>query len=541
MTWMTFLTENAWKATVLLSAACGAGVLLRTRPASLRHFVWTAAFAALVGLPVAMLVTPKWTPPVRGSVHSAFVAPAAKNVQAAPVRTGRVLGSGQTVPPDPPRTPAMLLLVWLAGCMAAASRFLIGAARTSWMVRSAAPARYAQGTLEDLRSSLGLGRRVRVLESTEAQMPLTWGILRPVVVLPDDAPGWPEARLRTVLLHELVHVRRLDLLAQAVAQAACCLDWFHPLAWVALRQLRKERELACDDAVLLGGVAAHDYAGHLLDLVRALAAKRSPWADAPAMAESSDLESRVRALLDRGRSRRPLSRRAAIAVAALVVAVLLPLSAIRAQGATGILAGTVSDPSGARVPQCRVTATNLDGPNQETVVTNEAGEYRFAAIPSGRYALGFGSPGFALAKTQAVLAAGATARVDAHLEIGAVTENLVIRGQMPSAVAAPRTAATAERIRVGGKVEPARLMRKVDPVYPPELQKLGVEGTVVMLVVITNHGTVINPSIRNTVEDYRFTQAALDAVQQWVYQPALLNGQPVEILTTITLEFQLGQ
>ena len=84
-------------------------------------------------------------------------------------------------------------------------------------------------------------------------------------------------------------------------------------------------------------------------------------------------------------------------------------------------------------------------------------------------------------------------------------------------------------------------MRKVDPVYPPELQKLGVEGTVVMLVVITNHGTVINPSIRNTVEDYRFTQAALDAVQQWVYQPALLNGQPVEILTTITLEFQLGQ
>jgi bla regulator protein BlaR1 len=440
MTWMTFLTENAWKATVLLAAACAAEMLLRSRPASLRHFVWTAAFAALVGLPAAMSVVPRWAPPVGVSVHSVSVAPPAKGVPAAyPVRTGRRLASGQTVPADPPHTPATLPLVWLAGCLAAASRFLVGAARTSWMVRRAAPAGYAQGMLEDLRRSLRLDRRVRVLESTEAPMPLTWGVLRPVVVLPDDAPRWPEARLRTVLLHELVHVRRLDLLAQVVAQAACCLYWFHPLAWVALRQLRKERERACDDAVLHVGVAAHDYAGHLLDLVRALAAKRSPWADAPAMAESSDLESRVRALLDRNRNRRPLSRRAAIAIAAAVVAVLLPLAAIHAQGAVGTLTGSVSDPSDARVPQCRVTAQNLDGPNQETAITNEAGEYRFASIPAGRYALEFGAPGFARGKTQAVLVAGATARVDAHLEIGGVSENVVIRGQKPSAVAANRS------------------------------------------------------------------------------------------------------
>ena len=538
---MTFLSENAWKATVLLSAACAAGVLLRGRPASLRHFVWTAAFAALVGLPAAIWVLPKWAPPVGVSVHSVSVAPAAKGVPAAyPTRTGRRLTSSQTVPADPPRTPAVPLLVWLAGCLAAASRFLVGAARTSWMVRRAATAGYAQGLLEVLRSSLGIGRRVRVLESIEAPMPLTWGILRPVVVLPDDAPGWPEARLRTVLLHELVHVRRLDLLAQVVAQAACCLYWFHPLVWVALRQLRKERERACDDAVLLGGVAAHDYAGHLLESVRALAAKRSPWVDAPAMAESSDLESRVRALLDRGRSRRPLSRRAAIAVTALVVAVLLPLAAIRAQGATGTLAGSVSDPSGARVPQCRVTAQNLDGPNQETAVSNEAGEYRFASIPAGRYSLEFGAPGFARAKTQTVLVAGATARVDARLEIGTVSENVVVRGQKPFAAVAPRSTGMEQRIRIGGAVQMVRLIHQTKPVYPAELQQLGVEGTVVMSAIVSKDGTVLHPTVRNTV-DPRLAAAAIEAVKQWVYQPALLNGEPVEILTTITLEFQLGQ
>jgi TonB family protein len=514
MTWMTFLTENAWKATVLLSAACAAGVLLRGRPASLRHFVWTAVFAALVGLPAAMLVMPKWAAPVgRVSVHTVSVAPVAKGVQVAyPARTGRRLASGQTVPTDPPRTPAILLLVWLAGCLAAASRFLVGSVRTSWMVRRAAPAAYAQGMLEDLRKSLELGRPVRALESSAAPMPLTWGILRPVVILPDDAPRWPEARLRTVLLHELVHVRRLDLLAQVVAQAGCCLYWFHPLALV----------------------------GHLLDLVRSLAAKRSPWADAPAMAESSDLESRVRALLDRNRSRRPLSRRAAIAIAALAVAVLLPLAAIHAQGATGILAGTVSDPSDARVPHCRVTAQNLDGSNQETAITNEAGEYRFASIPAGRYALEFGAPGFGRAKAQAVLVAGASARVDAHLEIGGVSENLVVRGQKPSAVAAPRSSETAQRIRVGGMVSQVRLVRQPRPVYPPELQQLGVEGTVIISAIVSKDGSVLNPTVRNTV-DPRLAAAAIEAVKQWVYQPALLNGEPVEILTTITLEFQLGQ
>ena len=343
-----------------------------------------------------------------------------------------------------------------------------------------------------------------------------------------------------MLLHELVHVRRLDLLAQAVAQAACCLFWFHPLAWLALRQLRKERERACDDAVLLRGVAPHDYAGHLMDLVRAISAKRSRWADAPAMAEASDFESRVRALLDRSRNRHPLSRRAAIAIAAAVAAVLLPFAAVTAHAqARGTLAGLVQDPSGARVPKCRVTAKNLDGPNQETTVANPAGEYQFASIPSGHYALEFAAPGFAAAKTQVVLEAGAAARVDAMLELGAVSESVVIRGQKPAAVPAPR-AASAQRIRVGGMVTPARLVSQVKPVYPAELQQLGLEGTVVMKAVISKVGAVLSPKVVNTV-DPRLAQAALDAVSQWQYQPALLNGEPVETITTITLDFQLGQ
>lgn len=526
MTWMAFLTENALKGTLVLVAACAGIACLRAVSASMRHFLWTAAFGALLLLPLAMLIAPKWGPetdtPVIRSVETLVVHPG--------------------TPAKTPSKMPVLLFVWILGWMAAATRFLAGAGRTSWMVHRAAEAHYAQAMLGELATALRIRRRVRVFQSAAAPMPLTWGIVRPVVVLPDDASSWPEARLRTVLLHELVHVQRLDLLAQAVAQVACCFYWFNPLAWIAWRQLRKERERACDDAVLLRGVPAHDYAGHLMDLVRVLAAKRSAYADAPAMAEPADLESRVRALLDRGRNRRPVSRWAAVAISTALVAALIPIAALtaRAQAASGTVVGLVEDPTGARVPNCRVTAKNQDGSNQETTMTGEDGGYRFTGIPSGSYTLEFSSPGFALAKAAIVLVAGASARADAHLALGSMTERVVVQGQRSSALAAPRAPDPSQRIRVGGSVKPVKLIRQPRPVYPAELQQLGVEGTVIIAAIISKDGSVLNPTVKNTV-DPRLAMAALDAVRQWAYEPSLLNGEPVEVLTSITLEFRLGQ
>ena len=268
---------------------------------------------------------------------------------------------------------------------------------------------------------------------------------------------------------------------------AACIG-FHPLAWVAARQLRKERERACDDAVLSRGIAAPDYAGHLMDLVRALAATRSRWANAPAMAEASDLESRVRALLDSARSRQPLSRRAALAIASAAIAVLLPAVAItaQAQAARGSLVGVVEDASHARVPNCQVTAKNMDGSNQEVTRANAAGEYGFAAIPPGHYALEIRSAGFAIFKRDAVVEAGKAVRVDATLDVGEVSETVVIVGKRPATVtqAAPM-ARPPQRIRVGGNVQATKLVLMVRPPYPPELEQLGIQGTVVMRAVIS--------------------------------------------------------
>jgi TonB family protein len=387
---------------------------------------------------------------------------------------------------------------------------------------------------------LTIRRTVRVLDSVDVPVPLTWGIPSPVVLLPPGSAEWPEARLTAVLTHELVHILRYDLLAQAIAQAACAVFWFHPLAWLGLRELRRERERACDDAVLRLGIPAHDYAGHIMDLVRSLAGRRR-WGNAVAMADISGLELRVRELLDGGRNRRPLNRRTAAVVIAAACAVLLPVAAVtlKAQAARGTIAGTVNDPSGARIPGCRVSAKNLEGQNQETTVANPAGEYRFNSIPAGRYAVQFQCPGFAMAKVEAVLVAGAASRVDGMMELGQVQESVTVQGRRPAV--APRAAAgTPQRIRVGGSVSPVRLVHKTDPVYPADLQQLGVEGTVVIRAVISKSGAVLNPTVVNTI-DSRLAQAALNAVSQWQYEPSLLNGQPVETLTMINVDFQLAQ
>ena len=533
MTWVELLAQSAWRGSIVLAAAFAAAAGLRKASAAVRHFVWTAALAAMVVLPAALLVAPKWSWRVE---------------KAEPVRavvvTQQQAGAVLKATGAPPTTSNWLLGLWVLGCAVVGARFLLGAGRASWMAPRATEARHAGAMLEELRRALGIRRRVRVLESADAPMPLTWGILRPVVLLPEGARQWPPARLRTVLLHELAHVERLDLLAQAIAQAACCFYWFHPLAWMAARQLRKERERACDDAVLSRGVAAPDYAGHLMDLVRALAATRRRWEDAPAMAEASDLEPRVRALLDGTRSRHPLSRRAAIVIAAAAMAVLLPVVAItaQAQAARGSLVGVVEDASHARIPNCQVTAKNLDGTNREVTRANAAGEYSFAAIPPGRYTLEFRSAGFAAFKRDTAVEAGKAVRVDATLDIGEVSETVVVKGQKPAGVTpgAPM-ASPPRRIRVGGNVQATKLILMARPEYPADLQQLGIQGAVVMRAVISINGDLLNVEAVSSDVDARLVTAALDAVRIWKYQPTLLNGQPVEVATTITVDFQLGQ
>ena len=160
---------------------------------------------------------------------------------------------------------------------------------------------------------------------------MTFGVLRPAIVMPRDAEAWTEERRRIVLLHELAHVRRGDVATHLLARFALILNWWNPLAWFAWREFIKERERATDDLVLHAGARASDYAGHLLDVARTR--QSSPalaWA-AVAMARRSQLEGRLIAILDSRVNRQATGRRAALAAVVLAVAIAAPFAALRAQ------------------------------------------------------------------------------------------------------------------------------------------------------------------------------------------------------------------
>ena len=91
-------------------------------------------------------------------------------------------------------------------------------------------------------------------------------------------------------------------------------------------------------------------------------------------------------------------------------------------------------------------------------------------------------------------------------------------------------------IRVSGEEQQARLVRQVAPVYPAAARQAGISGVVRLGVVIAKDGMVRDITVMNG-PGLELDNAAMQAVRQWVYKPALLNGQPVEVVTTVEVNF----
>ncbi len=217
---------------------------------------------------------------------------------------------------------------------------------------------------------------VRLGHSDRIRAPLVWGVWRPVILLPAEAEQWNAEHRRMVLLHEMGHVVRRDGWTQALAQLACVLYWFHPLVWLAAARMRQEREQACDDRVLAAGVKASDYAGRLLEMAGSLR-PLEPMPGAVAMAQRSGFEGRLLAILDENRRRGDLSRRAAAAAAVAVLALLVPLAALRAAPGTGSVVGTVYDISGGVIPGAEVILLDATTGQNPAVKTGQDGEFAF--------------------------------------------------------------------------------------------------------------------------------------------------------------------
>ena len=282
---MNLIVEIAARTTVVLGLAWFATALLRRSSADVRSRIWRTALAV-----TALLFIP-FPAPEPLKISSTALADAA--------------GASSDVAASMP----ILLIIWMIGFALLMGRLGIGLVVLSRLTRSA-PA----------------SRRPDVRVSGALMTPVTWGVFRPVILLPTYVLDWPSEKYTAMIRHEKAHIDRRDWLWQTCAECVTAVLWFHPLVWLAAARLRSEAEQSADDRVLAGGTGASTYAQQLLEIARRL--KQHPPHAAVAMARRPRaLESRITAILDPSRARTSAGLRARLTVMLTAACLLFTLAA----------------------------------------------------------------------------------------------------------------------------------------------------------------------------------------------------------------------
>jgi len=421
-----FVVGVLTKGTLLVLIAACLTRLLGRSPAAARHLVWSLAVGGLLLLPVMTQLPWRLELTSLAAARDAF-APAAPPVVAErhllavendhTMRAGPAAGafddasnlpSPQSPVPSPrssvPRRPSpvarplsllsdpatMLTLAWLAGMLWMFGRLLVGVANVRRIVRRSVPADDDwQQLVDDAQASIGAETDVRIVISAEAAMPFTSGLLHPVIVLPDSSADWTTERRRSVLLHELAHVRRRDLVTNAVVQLACVVYWFHPLVRLAARHVRIEAERACDSLVVAAGTRPSDYAGDLLEIARTMRSSATATV-ALAMARRSDFEGRLLAILspDAGRGVLTATRAALVALSfaapAVAIAAAVPAATPNAE-VRNTNRDDATDPAAASTTELESTASAEPAPQDVQTTDRQAPamtQKRDTAVPA---------------------------------------------------------------------------------------------------------------------------------------------------------------
>ncbi|MEZ4588762.1 MAG: M56 family metallopeptidase [Gemmatimonadales bacterium] len=308
------------KATAVLLAAMLLAVALHRSSASMRHQVWLVALAGLLILPVIATYLPLGIEVLPAAAASGAEASSSQAAGAVPIATLDRTAPAPAVGDTPSATTetgfwrsiplgTVLLGVWGVVTLVLLGRVVAGMLAVRRIVRGAVPLddeRWQESLLQ-IADRLSLDEPPTLLSSPTIHMPFAAGIRRALIVLPADCEQWSTAQREAVLIHELGHVRRKDMIGHTLGRIACALYWFHPLVWTAARRLRDASERACDDLALRLGAVPSDYAQHLLDIVTKVRNPNTPTA-AIAMARRKEFEGRMLAILDPDLHRSDTSR-----------------------------------------------------------------------------------------------------------------------------------------------------------------------------------------------------------------------------------------
>lgn len=218
---------------------------------------------------------------------------------------------------------AVLPMVWLAGAALMAAYFTVSYVRARRRFRTSTPD--DTPAVRRWLAAQRLHRPLEVRQSTLVSSPLTYGVLRPVILLPEDMERGDETALTYILTHEYIHIRRFDSVAKLVFAAVLCVHWFNPLAWVMYVLANRDLELSCDERVMntLGGKEKASYALTLINMEETRSRCFSPYNHFSKLA----IEERIEAIMK--------YKKASVLALALAVALVVGATTAFATSATG--------------------------------------------------------------------------------------------------------------------------------------------------------------------------------------------------------------
>jgi TonB family protein len=521
--------QLAFKSTVILAAAWLAVWMLRHKSAALRHQIWTLALFAVLALPFFSLTLPAWRIPLRNPVLPDIY------LFQADARAGQSVAT-QAPAAIPSHHALNITALWLLGATLSLAQMALGWSVVARMRR--------KSPLLDLPEFTALAPNVELRQGPPGSMPITYG---KTILLPPDALTWSPDRRRAVLLHELAHVRRHDSTLQFFARFALVAYWWHPLAWVAWSQFLKERERAADDMVLNLGTNATDYAGHLLAIARSMNTPRSLGWAAIAMARPSQLEGRLSAILDPKRDRRSPRLTASL----LALALVAPLAALQARVETEPTVKTKTDDFIARGKEAlaaqdysaairlfqRAHATDPAEAHMWLGVANEYLDNPQLATDLYKRALDKSQPNPTFTATLMDLYARALRNLGRDEEATQMTEQASAIRQAQAEQVKANQPVNPNVHKITAEIKPV-LLSKVEPQYSDDARLAKYSGGVLLSIEIGADGVPVNVVVVRGL-GLGLDEKAVEAVTQWRFKPATLDGEPVAVSAQVEVNFRL--
>jgi TonB family protein len=530
------MTGHLFESTLVLAVA----ILLAQMPRLAARTRYAIVFAALMKFAVPSAIVPRVLAFL--GIELAYVPRGTIVIEAlGPLSVTKQTG------PTVSLWPAILISVWLAVAIGLLARALLRGRIT--LRRTLAEA--SDATPDEL-VALGcaitrtrLERPVRLVRSKSISAPATAGMLRPVILIP-DATHLSADELETILTHECAHVARHDNVLGLVESIAGCALWFHPLVWIARRILDGSREEACDAVV----IASSDSGTYINALRKVCEAAIGPRVAAVSCIVSNTIRERMEAIMRFG-SRRLLNHRAIMATM-----VVLLFAATIGAGVARALPRAEKDEEPSRYQIDSAVTRDSDSHFDFSVMvrdheTGEMSTHDFRTKPNKWYTTVSGRIDAKGKEHETRLRGIARDDGTATLEItidhgpmivrtmvaGSTEQTSVLPSGLMAVVSRSEGISGDSALRIGGDVKPPVVINRVEPIYPALAKSSRISGIVIVEVVVDHTGVVKNARVLKPLP-FGLDQAAIDAVKQWTFRPATLNGTAVDVLFNLTINFR---